>query len=235
MRRSINQRFGVLALAAALICVCWAPASATSILNFSDVPSGTLTIFGPYTSQGFTLTSSSGGFAFNSPGTGNGSPQSPGTNPFYAGANGLAAFAPATITLMDTGGDPFSLLSIGLARDFAFDPAPTVTFIGTLDGGGTVSETFMVSLASPPLTFQTFSFAGFTNVVSVSWNQPTASNGLHQFGNVELASAASPAAVPEPATLSLLLMALPAVVGRARRGSISAQRLTVNASGTERR
>ena len=219
MRRSINKRLGVLALAAALICVSWAPASANTILNFSDVPTGTLVIFSPYTSQGFTLTSASGGFAFNSPDTGNGSPQPPGNNPFYAGANGLAAFAPSTITLTDTGGDPFSLLSIGLARDFAFDQAPTVTFIGTLDGGGTVSEAFTVSLASPPLTFQTFSFTGFTNVVSVSWNQSTTSDGLHQFGNIELTSAAPPAAVPEPATLSLLLIALPAALIRARRGS----------------
>ncbi len=219
MRRTINRTLGVLALAAALICVGWAPASATTILNFSDVPSGTLVIFNPYTSQGFTLTSSSGGFVFNSPDTGNGSPQTPGINPFYAGANGLAAFAPATITLMDTGGDPFSLLSIGLARDFAFDPAPTVTFIGALDGGGTVSETFTVSLASPPLTFQTFSFTGFTNVVSVSWNQSASSDGLHQFGSIEVASATPPAAVPEPATLSLLLIALPAALRRARRGA----------------
>ncbi len=219
MRRTINRRLGVLALAAALIGVGWAPASANTILNFSDLPPGTLVIFNPYMSQGFTLTSSSGGFVFNSPDTGNGSPQTPGTNRFYAGANGLEAFAPATITLMDTGGDPFSLLSIGLARDFAFDPAPTVTFIGALDGGGTVSETFTVSLASPPLTFQTFSFTGFTNVVSVSWNQSIASDGLHQFGNIEVASATSPAAVPEPATLSLLLIALPAALRRARRGA----------------
>ena len=84
-------------------------ARADTILNFSDVSPGTLFVFNPYQSQGFTLTSSSGGFVFNSPDTGNGSPQTPGSNPFFAGANGLAAFSPATITLTQTNGNPFSL------------------------------------------------------------------------------------------------------------------------------
>jgi hypothetical protein len=139
------------------------------VLDFGDVPPGTLTVFNPYTSQGFTLTSSSGGFVFNSPDTGNGSPKTVGNNPFYAGANGLAAFAPATITLTQTSGQPFSLLSIDLARNFAFDPAPSTTFTRTLAGGGTVSETFTVTTSSPPLVFQTFDFTGFTSLTSVSW------------------------------------------------------------------
>jgi hypothetical protein len=138
-------------------------------LNFNDVPPGSLTVFNPYQSQGFTLTSSSGGFVFNSPDTGNGSPQPVGNNPFYAGANGLAAFAPATITLTQTNGNPFSLQSIDLARNFAFDPPPTVTFAGTLVGGGTVTESFSVTTISPPLIFQTFNFTGFGDVTSVSW------------------------------------------------------------------
>src|SRR5207244_1429781 len=116
---------------AALICLPVAPVRGGDvILNFSDVPPGTLVVASPYTSQGFTLTSTGGGFVFNSPDTGNGSPQSVGNNPFYAGANGLASFSPATITLTQTNGDPFSLLSIDLARNFEFDPAPTVTFTG---------------------------------------------------------------------------------------------------------
>jgi hypothetical protein len=59
------------------------------------------------------LTSSSGGFVLNSPETGNGSPQTPGNNPFYAGANGLAAFAPATITL-STVPEPSAIVPGGL-------------------------------------------------------------------------------------------------------------------------
>ena len=175
------------------------------LLNFTDVPPGTLTVFNPYTSQGFTLTSSSGGFVFNSPDTGNGSPQPIGNNPFYAGANGLAAFAPATIVLSQTSGEPFSLLSIDLARNFAFDPAPTVTFTGTLSGGGTVSQTFSVTATSPPLVFQTFNFSGFTDLTSVSWDQADPAAGLHQFGNIHL----STGVVPEPSALTLLALGLP--------------------------
>ena len=112
-------------LMAALVCLPLAPVRGGDILlNFSDAPiryaqpSST-----PYTSQGFTLTSTSGGFVFSSPDTVT-APPANGNNPFYAGANGLAAFSPATITLTQTNGDPFALQSIDLARNFEFDPAP---------------------------------------------------------------------------------------------------------------
>jgi hypothetical protein len=155
-------------------------------------------------SQGFTLTSSSGGFVFNSPDTGNGSPQPVGNNPFYAGANGLAAFSPATITLTQTNGDPFSLLSIDLARNFEFDPAPTVTFTSTLAGGGTVTKTFNDMTTPPPFVFTTFDM-GFTNVTSVTWDQPVFTQGLHQFTNIHLFASV----IPEPPTLTLLALGLP--------------------------
>jgi hypothetical protein len=188
------------------------------VLNFNDVPAGSLFVFNPYQSQGYTLTSSSGGFVFNSPDTGNGSPQVPGSNPYYAGANALAAFSPATISLTQTNGNPFSLVSIDLARNFAFDPAPTVTFTGSLVGGGTVQDSFTVTTPAPPATpaFQTFSFAGlgFTNLTSVSWDQPVFTEGLNQFTNINLAT------VPEPS--AFFLMAIGATMtlvlhSRARR------------------
>jgi hypothetical protein len=184
------------------------------VLNFNDVAPGTLSVFNPFMSQGFTLTSTSGGFVFNSPDTGNGSPQIIGSNLFYAGANGLAAFAPAFITLTQTDGKPFSLLSIDLARNFAFDSAPSTTFTGMLAGGGTVSETFTVTTSSPPLTFQTFDFTGFTGLTSVSWDQAeTSSEGIHQFTNITL----STGVVPEPPGLTLFTLGLPlALIWRLR-------------------
>jgi hypothetical protein len=197
---------GILWFIAAPICMPCAPARGGNVvLNFDDVPPGTLLVFNPYMSQGFTLNSSSGGFVFNSPDTGNGSPQPVGNNPYYAGANGLAAFSPATITLSQTNDAPFSLLSIDLARNFDFDPAPTVTFTGTLAGGGTVSETFTVTTpVGPPASFQTFDFvAGFKGLTSVSWDQPVFSQGLNQFTNIDLFTA-----VPEPPTLTLLALGL---------------------------
>ncbi len=205
-------------LVAALVCMSGVPVQGGDIvLNFNDVPPGTLTVFNPYMSQGFTLTSSSGGFVFNSPDTGNGSPQPIGNNPYYAGANGLAAFSPATITLTQTSGEPFTLLSIDLARNFEFDPAPTVTFTGTLAGGGTVSETFMVTTPPPPSPpgFETFSFTGFTGLTSVSWDQPLFNLGLHQFTNITL----STGVVPEPSALTLLALGMPlALAWRLRMG-----------------
>jgi hypothetical protein len=112
---------------------------------------------------------------------------------------------PGTITLTQTNGDPFSLLSIDLARNFAFDPAPSVTFTGTLAGGGTVDQMLTVTTSSPPLTFQTFDLTGFTNVISVSWEQDVAaSEGVHQFGNIHLFAGA----VTEPASLPLLALGI---------------------------
>lgn len=193
-------------LAAVLACLPSAAVQAGDVvLNFNDVPPGTLAVFTPFTSQGFTLNSTSGGFVFNSPDTGNGSPQTPGNNPFYGGENGLAAFSPATITLTQTNGNPFALISIDLARNFAFDPPPTVTFTGTLVGGGTVTETFTVTSPSPPLTFETFYFTGFEGVTSVSWDQPVFTEGLHQFSNVHLFTSV----IPEPSALTLLALGLP--------------------------
>jgi len=166
------------------------------VLDFNDVTPGTLVINNAYQSQGFTLTSSSGGFVFNSVDTGNGSAQTAGSNDYYAGANGLAAYSPATITLTATSGDPFSLLSIDLARNFAYDPAPSVTFTGTLSGGGTVSETFTVMTPLGfPQVFTAFDFSGFTNLTSVSWDQPVFTEGLNQFTDITI----SP--TPEPSSL----------------------------------
>ena len=109
------------------------------------------------------------------------------------------------------------MLSIDLARNFALEAAPSVTFTGDLAGGGTVSHTFSVTASSPPLAFQTFDFSGlgFTDLSSVSWNQGADGQGIHQFGNI-LLSAGS--AVPEPSSLVMAGIAVLAGLGaRARR------------------
>jgi len=209
------MRSSLILPALAVLQFCATSAQAGLILDFSDIPSGTLTVFAPYSSQGFDLFSSSGGFVFNSPDTGNGAPQTVGNNPFYAGANGLAAFAPSTITLLQSSGDSFSLLSIDLARNFAFDPAPSVTFTGIFAAGGTISQTFAVTTSSPPLTFQTFDFTGFTGLTAVQWDQPSFTAGLHQFGNINLSPDTS--SVPEPSSLALLAIGIVTIGGYATR------------------
>lgn len=195
-------------------------ARAGVILDFQDlaIPGETdLTFFTPYASQGFTLTATNPPTGFSAGFQAHGS-----NSAFYAGARGLSTFAPAAppdnvIELTRTDGGPFSLLSIDLARNFAFDPAPTVTFTGTLAGGGTLTETFTVTTPSGTAAFQTFTFTGWADLVSVQWGQPVLAAGLHQFTNVSLDT---PAAVPEPGTLLLAGVGLAFVAGRglARRG-----------------
>jgi hypothetical protein len=57
-----------------------------------------------------------------------------------------------------------------------------------------------VTTSSPPLTFQTFDFTGFTGLASVSWDQGADSQGIHQFGNIQLSTNST--AVPEPSMLA---------------------------------
>jgi hypothetical protein len=178
------------------------------VLNFTDIPipGGTDSApFFTYQSQGFTLQ------AVNQPSGFLSGFQAHGPNSiFYAGAIGVAAFAPASspdniINLTHDNGKPFDILSIDLARNFPFDPAPTVTFTGEKAGGGTVMESFTVTTPVGTAAFQTFDFTGFTDLTAVSWGQPVLADGLHQFTNITLNTGA---AVPEPASIVLVGIAL---------------------------
>jgi hypothetical protein len=193
---------------------------ANTVLDFQDIPipgnTDSATFF-TYSNSGFTLTATNPSTGFQ---TGF---QAHGANSiFFAGAIGVTAFAPASapdnvIELQQTSGDPFSLVSIDLARNFAFDPAPTVTFVGTKVGGGTVTETFTVTTPLGVDAFQTFTFSGFTNLAAVTWGQPVASSGMHQFTDINLAVPV--ASTPEPGTWLLLVGALSGLAGyRCRRG-----------------
>jgi len=132
----MTRRF---ALAAALGLVAGAAGEARAdiVLDFEDIPipGGTDTTLSTYSNSGFTLTATDTATGFSS------GFQAHGPNSiFFAGSQALAAFAPPAdsttgIALTQDDGRPFSLLSIDLARNFAFDPAPTVTFVGTTAGG----------------------------------------------------------------------------------------------------
>jgi hypothetical protein len=202
-------------LASALFFLAAVPASGNIVLDFQDVlaaQGSDVPFFTPIVTQGFMLTSTnpptgfSAGFEAHGPGS-----------PFYAGEVGIVAFAPATsppdnvIQLTRVDGQPFDLLSIDLARNSAFDPAPTVTFTGVKAGGGTVTETFTVTTPIGTAAFQTFDFTGFTGLSSVSFGQPQLSDGLNQFSMITIASNA----IPEPS--SLCLVAAGGLVGLAFR------------------
>jgi hypothetical protein len=177
------------------------------VLNFEDVlaSEGSDTpFFTPIETQGFTLTATNPPTGFSSGFEAHG-PDSI----FYAGAVGITTFAPATsppdnvIELSRTDGQAFDLLSIDLARNFAFDPAPTVHFVGIRADGSTVEQSFTVTVPVGTAEFETFAFSGFSGVTSVSWGQPQLSDGLHQFTDIVIAGA-----VPEPSTLGLLAAGL---------------------------
>ena len=67
--RSKDQLRAIIGLSVALTWLLGAPARGGIVLDFSDLPPGTLTVFNPYVSQGFFLTSTAGGFVVNSPDT----------------------------------------------------------------------------------------------------------------------------------------------------------------------
>jgi hypothetical protein len=203
----------------ALLIASIGNAGADVILNFQDIPipggTDSAPFFTPYTSHGFTLiginppTGFSSGFQAHGP-----------NSIFFAGKIGLVTFAPSTapdniISLTQDNGMSFTLKSIDLARNFPFDPAPTVTFTGTKVGGGTVVESFTVTTPVGVRSFQTFDFTGFTDVVFVSWGQPVLADGLHQFTDIVIGQSA--AAVPEPSTITLLSIGAIGMIGYARR------------------
>ncbi|MEW4567022.1 spherulation-specific family 4 protein [Tautonia sp. JC769] len=116
----------------------------------------------------------------------------PGTDAFgfYAGSNAIGASTEATITLTRRDLQPFTMRSIDVARYFLFNAANdpvTLTFTGQQVGGGTVQQSFTVQSPVGVPEFDTFTFSGFSNLVSVSWQQEFGPAGVkHQFDNISL-------------------------------------------------
>lgn len=109
---------------------------------------------------------------------------------FFAGSNAIGASTDATITITRRDMLPFSIQSIDVARYFIWnesnDPV-TLTFTGQQASGGTVQQTFTVQTPIGTPAFDTFTFSGFTNLVSLSWQQESGPAGVkHQFDNIRL-------------------------------------------------
>ncbi len=188
------------------ICLMAATSQASPFLtlDFEEIviPGDNVVFLDSFQDEGFSLT------AVDALGTTKGFNANGSSSVFFAGSQALAALspfgttdAPTTISLVRDNGNPFSVLQIDLARNFSFDPAPTVTFTGTLADASTVEQTFEVTVDVGVAAFQTFTFSDdFREIVSLSWEQPVLAEGLHQFDNVRLL-------IPEPTGLTSLAIA----------------------------
>lgn len=157
-----------------------------SIMTFESLATpGTSYTFrsAPYTEVGFTVSTSMFFCVIQS------------ENPnLYMGSTGLANCNQNGInTLTKVGGGTFTIVSIDLAPFGRFlDPGSpygggaSVPFVGYKADGSTVSITFTAppdAAPFPAYAFQTYSFTGFDNLVSVSW---THVSPYHQFDNIKL-------------------------------------------------
>ncbi len=131
--------------------------------------------------------------------------------PEFTGSTSLhARGAGSFISLTAENGDAFDLESIVLARMNQLGAGTRlVSFEGTLSGGGTVNQSFVLDEPAWSFVRRTFEFTGFDEVVSVTWRQE---GQFHQFDNIVVNS------VPEPVSLGLLGLGMLAVGVRRRVG-----------------
>lgn len=161
-----------------------------------------------YTENGFNFASSSTQHNFATWGTQH-------ANYFGSTAlwNGDGTGVNGITTLTRVGGGAFDLLSIDLAELNLVDGA-SVSFNATFSGGGTTSQNFSLDgfqATNDLSSFETLTFTGFDDVVSVSWLQATP---FHQFDNVTISTADE---IPEPATLPLLALGVTVLALMRRR------------------
>ncbi len=191
----MNLRLG--SLLAAIAVSAGAHADLIDFESLRNDRAGLTNVGDVYSEDGFTLTETGDNFFY-----------SINSGDFrYTGSVSLFSNSSSgLITLTRNGGGAFSLDSIDLDGLNSGIPA-RVTFVASLAGGGTQSESFVTDSAFPAL--QTFFFSSaFDNVASVSWRQ---ASPYHKFDNV----AVTP--VPEPAAFAALGLGLVALVSRRKR------------------
>lgn len=197
---------------------------------FNEYPS-------PFDTQGFRFTAVQAGTELATPcNTGH----NPAFTDLYTDATTLFANNPGNtasgpVALTQIGGNPFSISRIDLAQLLELHGPDSATFTGTLVGGGTVTQTFLIPgydiTGVPHPTLTTFNFLpAFTNLTSLEFSEEFVNandlglSNTYQWTNLYLTTGAAggPSVVPEPSTWALLgagLVGLGGVTARRRRSA----------------
>lgn len=187
MRKSVGTPLIAAALGLCTACVVHA---APTLLDYNSIPA--FSSVNPYDQNGFRTS----GELFA-----------------VGGGQVTPKFAGGQITIASlVAGTPFALTSIDF-RLFQSNSSFNFTVFGDLVGGGTASQ--LISGLTTSLQTYTFGSA-FADVVSVRFTQGPSFAGSDDiiFDNVRLGDAV---AVPEPATMALVMLALAGVAATRRR------------------
>lgn len=132
---------------------------------------------------------------------------------FYTGSPALFnnSSTGTAVDITGANGSAFSFFSIGLAPYLGlFGGSTTVSFVGTVFGGGTVSR--VITLPGATNTMSNFTFNNFSNLSSLRLTVTSpAFDPYVQFDNVSVS------VVPEPASVVLMAVGLLALGVCARR------------------
>ena len=183
-------------------------AQAQSTIDFQDIPTGSCAVLGPsVTSGGFTFQGVHDGlYSCLANLVGN-----------NTSAGLINANSRSVLTMFEQGGAAFSLQSFfagGRFENQGFSLATGIDIVGNVVGGGSVFASVLLD-AGPTYDFVQYLLpTSFANLSSVTFT--AAGTSIPEFIIDDIA-VNGVVATPEPATLSLLLLGLPAIAAFRRR------------------
>jgi hypothetical protein len=188
---------------AASACLAAAPAASAAVIAFDGFAGGS-----SWSEDGYTIATANGFFLVSNFGD-----SQPSMFPFRTNT---------VVEVTRDGGGAFDFVSVMLRELNGNVGAQTLTFTGTLAGGGTVSQTVTTDgVCCSGLSandFEVFSFgSAFTNLLSVSWDQ-LAPEAVVAYDNFVLEATA----VPAPAALGAFALGIAGLGVAGRRRNVQA-------------